>query len=99
MPNAFVNKFRGTPPCKCVLRSSDGKSWNVTLEEKQSCLFFVKGWPKFVKHHCLEEGDFLVFYYSGKLEFDVIIYDESACEMDSEVTKRRSKLYCIEHFQ
>ncbi|XP_040365238.1 B3 domain-containing protein REM9 isoform X1 [Rosa chinensis] len=90
MPTAFVDKLRGTPPCKCVLRGPNGQSWNVALEERESGLFFCKGWRKFVKYHCLEEGDFLVFHYTGKLKFDVTIYDESACEMDLEVSKRRS---------
>ncbi|KAL6207323.1 hypothetical protein ACLB2K_018289 [Fragaria x ananassa] len=89
MPTAFVDKLRGTPPFKCVLRDPGGQSWNVTLKERAGGLFFCNGWPKFVMHHCLDEGDFLVLYYTGKHKFDVKIYDESACEMDLEVSKRR----------
>lgn len=90
MPIAFVDKFKGTPPCECVVTGPNGTNWNVELEENENGLFFRNGWQNFVKGYCLEEGDFLVLYYTGKLRFDATIYDESACEMDLEVSKRTS---------
>lgn len=41
-----------------------------------------------MKHHHLEDGDFLVFKYDGESKFKVTIYDRTACEKDVKLAER-----------
>lgn len=60
-----------------------GNSWPMDLIQQDDGLFFHNGWASFVKDHCLESGDALVFRYDGDLHFTVLAFDESSCEKEA----------------
>ncbi|VVA16693.1 PREDICTED: B3 [Prunus dulcis] len=90
LPPVFIEKLDGQSLPKCALRGPNGKLWTVELEERENGFFFHDGWQGFVRDHCLEIGNFLVFDYDGDSMFDVTIYEPTGCEKDVEAAKRRN---------
>lgn len=43
---------------------------------------FENGWAKFAEDNGLEVGDLLVFRHEGEIEFEIIVFDPTACEKD-----------------
>ncbi|KAI3983392.1 hypothetical protein MKX01_013459 [Papaver californicum] len=80
LPNNFIGNFNGMIPYDSILRSPYG-CWNVKVrEEEDGGLSFQKGWPDFVKSHCLGQGDFVTMKYIGNSVFVVKLYGRNGCE-------------------
>ncbi|XP_057515094.1 putative B3 domain-containing protein Os03g0621600 [Amaranthus tricolor] len=79
IPPAFINNFNGRIPSKVVLKSLQGKDWNIELEHDERKLLMKKGWDRFVIDNSLERGEFLIFSYSGNTVFIVKIFSINGC--------------------
>lgn len=82
IPSKFIKHMEGRDSGIAVLVGPSGNSWPVDLIQQDDGLFFHNGWVSFVKDHCLETGDSLVFRYDGDLHFTVQAFDESSCEKE-----------------
>ncbi|XP_028084298.1 B3 domain-containing protein REM7-like isoform X2 [Camellia sinensis] len=79
IPVSFF-KYLNNENCEhAVLRTSCGM-WQVKIEGDQR--FEGAGWTDFAKRHDLQVGDFLVFRHEGDMVFDVMAFDQSACERE-----------------
>lgn len=83
IPSKFIKHMEGRTSEATVLVGPSGNSWPVDLIHEDDGLFFHNGWVSFVKDHCLETGDSLVFRYDGDLHFTVQVFDEGSCEKES----------------
>ncbi|GLJ13228.1 hypothetical protein SUGI_0208160 [Cryptomeria japonica] len=82
IPPAIYPEFRneigiGT---NVVLQGPSSQRWDVKLCGTDTQMEFAQGWEKFVHHHRIEFGDFLVFKYIYKSCFKVRIFGRSGCE-------------------
>ncbi|CAL0332929.1 unnamed protein product [Lupinus luteus] len=91
-------KFYRTVPArdlvdkKIILEDSSGEQWKVTISFVGGSVAFKEGWSAFSIDHGLKIGYFLIFNYTSESHFDVLIYDESACNMlDFSKTRSRKK--------
>lgn len=62
---------------KGILRRGCGK-WDVKINNQS----FENGWAKFAEDNGLEVGDLSVFRHEGEMEFEIIVFDPTACERD-----------------
>ncbi|CAN4122752.1 unnamed protein product [Withania somnifera] len=83
IPLKFIKHIEGRASATAVLLGPSGNSWLVDLIQQDDGLFFFNGWASFVKDHCLETGDSLVFRYDSDLHFTVQAFDESSCEKEA----------------
>ncbi|XP_027772493.1 B3 domain-containing protein Os01g0723500-like isoform X2 [Solanum pennellii] len=83
IPSKFIKHMEGGDSGTIVLVGPSGNAWPVDLIQQDDGLFFNNGWVSFVKDHCLETGDSLVFRYDGDLHFTVQVFDESSCEKEA----------------
>ncbi|GAB4847038.1 hypothetical protein Ancab_026050 [Ancistrocladus abbreviatus] len=85
IPSAFQKHLQGFVPRKCTILNPAGQTWSVNLEKEGNNLFLKDGWQKFVKHHSLEIGNFLVFRYGGSSTFSVQLFGKNGCAKTSSV--------------
>ncbi|KAK3021422.1 hypothetical protein RJ639_046830 [Escallonia herrerae] len=81
IPEAFTNQFT-TIHDSARLYSRKG-AWQVEIKLKpgrSQKKEFAEGWNVFVRQHGLELGDFVVFEHLGWWDFQVVIFERSACE-------------------
>ncbi|KAJ3695071.1 hypothetical protein LUZ60_000448 [Juncus effusus] len=71
-----------TPNLTAILEGPTGRTWHVKVEKTVKGLFFTAGWSKFVKDHSLQKHELLIFRYNGCMQFNVLIFDKSACEKE-----------------
>lgn len=83
IPSKFIKHVEGRASETAILVGPSGNSWPVDLIQQDDGLFFHNGWDSFVKDHCLEIGDSLVFRYDGDLHFTVQAFDDSLCEKEA----------------
>lgn len=83
MPSKFTNNFNGRISEVVTLKSTSGKIWNIGVSNDNDEVVFRSGWKEFVSAHSIEEGDYLLFKYTGVSAFDVLIFDSSGCEKTS----------------
>ncbi|XP_017638182.2 putative B3 domain-containing protein Os03g0621600 [Gossypium arboreum] len=92
IPPAFVKYvLKGNVPTMFTLYSDSGNSWRVRVMVEEGSYFFNSGWSKFVKHHDLEIGDFLVFFLVDTSTFDVLIYNGTACPKNIILAAKKRK--------
>lgn len=82
IPRRFVRKFREELSDVALLKGPSGRVWRVELKEIDGIVYFFKGWKEFVESHSLCIGYLLVFRYDGNSQFNVLIFDTSACEKE-----------------
>ncbi|XP_050204561.1 putative B3 domain-containing protein At5g66980 [Mercurialis annua] len=70
-PPAFVMQLDGNVPENATLEDHTGKVWKI---KTRSSLITEEGWKKFVDHHSLVDGDFLVFKYDMNSKFFVKVF-------------------------
>ncbi|KAI9113204.1 hypothetical protein K1719_015729 [Acacia pycnantha] len=81
LPKSFSDNLRKKLPDNVILKGPGGDVWSVGLTTRNDTLHFTHGWQQFVKDHCLEENDLLVFKYNNESQFEVLIFgQESSCE-------------------
>ncbi|XVF63962.1 hypothetical protein PTKIN_Ptkin09bG0128700 [Pterospermum kingtungense] len=83
IPVGFHRNLEGRISGSVLLKGPSRYGWVVELVQENADLFFGEGWADFVRDHCLECGDILVFRYDGDLVFDVKVFDESTCEKEA----------------
>ena len=81
IPGRFANNFNGHISEVVSLKSPGGKTWSIGVGNNANDeLMLQSGWKEFVSAHSIEEGDYLLFKYSGVSSFDVLMFDSSGCE-------------------
>lgn len=81
LPKNFSDNLRKNLPDYVTLKGPGRDEWSVGLTTRNDTLHFTHGWQQFVKDHCLEENDLLVFKYNNESQFDVLIFGRgSFCE-------------------
>uniref|UniRef100_A0A0E0D3S4 TF-B3 domain-containing protein n=1 Tax=Oryza meridionalis TaxID=40149 RepID=A0A0E0D3S4_9ORYZ len=84
VPARFANNFNGHISEEVNLRSPSGKTWSIGVANSDAGeLVLQSGWKEFVDGNGIEEGDCLLFRYSGVSSFEVLIFDPSGCEKAS----------------
>ncbi|KAK1556950.1 hypothetical protein Q3G72_015122 [Acer saccharum] len=81
IPEEFVRKFGEELSDVATLRVPNGRVWHVRLTKDGKKIWFHVGWNDFVKYHSICVGSFLVFKYGKNSNFDVLIFDTTACEI------------------
>lgn len=82
MPNKFTSRYGfglSNPVC---LRTPDLNEWKVHWIEEDAEICLEKGWKEFVENYSLHHGHFVLFKYGGTSQIDVLIFDQSALEID-----------------
>ncbi|KAK1291900.1 hypothetical protein QJS10_CPB17g02548 [Acorus calamus] len=85
IPPKFVRKHLAHANCnknRATIKSPLGRSWDVCVHVNKEGHFFEDGWCVFVRDHDLSVGDLLVFEYERRLDFNVKLFDQSACERE-----------------
>ncbi|OMO72893.1 hypothetical protein COLO4_27400 [Corchorus olitorius] len=88
IPKEFIKKYG-----KCMsspaafLRVPSGQVWKVELRKRDGKVWLKKGWREFSNHYSLQHGHFVVFSYEGKCNFDVVIMDTTASEIQYPYTR------------
>ncbi|XP_019051497.1 PREDICTED: B3 domain-containing protein Os03g0212300-like [Nelumbo nucifera] len=85
IPPAFNRHLAGESWIDEARLNSCKGSWDVKVRgsgRSSEDMYFEKGWEDFVKEHKLHVGDLLVFQHHGRLVFDVMIFDPSACQKE-----------------
>ncbi|KAK7273673.1 hypothetical protein RIF29_14732 [Crotalaria pallida] len=65
-----------------LLRLPNGVKWKVDWTKRDGDIWFQKLWKAFAQYYPLSFGHFLVFRYEGRSNFQVLIFDTSALEID-----------------
>ncbi|KAK2665196.1 hypothetical protein Ddye_003770 [Dipteronia dyeriana] len=82
LPEKFVRKFGDELSAVVTLMVPNGRTWHVQLtKEEKKILFLLDGWHDFVKYYSISAGSFMVFKYRKNSSFHVLIFDQSACEI------------------
>ena len=82
VPEKFAKNFRGQISGVVKLEAPDGNFYSVNVSQDLNKLVFRYGWGAFCSAYELEQGDMLVFRYSGDSHFKVLIFDQSGCEKE-----------------
>ncbi|XP_074319040.1 B3 domain-containing transcription factor VRN1-like [Silene latifolia] len=64
------------------LKIPTGKTWNVKLLKENGRAWFKDGWHEFVNYYSICHGHFLMFTYRGMSQFNMFIFDMTACEIE-----------------
>ncbi|XP_074318157.1 B3 domain-containing transcription factor VRN1-like [Silene latifolia] len=64
------------------LKIPTGKTWKVELLKENGRAWFRDGWHEFVTYFSICHGHFLMFTYRGMSQFNVFIFDMTACEIE-----------------
>ncbi|KAJ9674555.1 hypothetical protein PVL29_023850 [Vitis rotundifolia] len=83
IPSRFIKHMEGRTSGFVSLVGPSDNTWHVDLIQQNGDLFLHDGWPVFVRDHCIECGDSLVFRYDGNLHFTVQVFDRSSCEKEA----------------
>ncbi|XP_059293754.1 B3 domain-containing protein REM16-like [Lycium ferocissimum] len=79
-----------------ILTGPSGNSWVVEVKrrDEDDFVFCNDGWETFVKDHCLEDTDLLVFKMNNFTSFDVMIFDSTACEKEDTFFVKKHRNSC-----
>ncbi|WVZ59856.1 hypothetical protein U9M48_009949 [Paspalum notatum var. saurae] len=83
IPARFANNFNGHISEVVSLKPPSGKAWSIGVGNDADVVVLQSGWKEFVSAHGIDEGDYLLFKYSGASSFDVLMFDSSGCEKTS----------------
>ncbi|KAJ4836452.1 hypothetical protein Tsubulata_023091 [Turnera subulata] len=81
LPPKFVRYYGNELAHAATLVVPTGRVWPMELTKQQEEIFFDKGWPRFLEHYSITDGQFLIFQYEGDSRFKVRICDTSCCEI------------------
>ncbi|XP_057734780.1 putative B3 domain-containing protein Os03g0621600 [Arachis stenosperma] len=83
IPDKFALKYGSGLSNPVFLKPPDGIRWKVCLRKKNDQVWFEKGWKEFTQKYSLDHGCLVLFKYEGTTsQFDVIIIDDDALEID-----------------
>ncbi|XP_016432496.1 B3 domain-containing protein REM16-like [Nicotiana tabacum] len=97
IPHKFVINLKDSYKLlgRKILRGPSGNTWTVEVKKREDNDYvFCNGWEQFVKDHCLEEADLLVFKMKSFSCFDVTIFDLSACEKEETFFVKKNRNPC-----
>lgn len=77
-----MNKFGHELSNGAKLTVPDGSVWHVALTRKGKDIWFHCGWEDFVESYSISARYFLMFRYEKNSNFNVIIINLNACEVD-----------------
>uniref|UniRef100_A0A0A9D690 TF-B3 domain-containing protein n=1 Tax=Arundo donax TaxID=35708 RepID=A0A0A9D690_ARUDO len=83
IPVKFADNFNGHISEVVSMKSPSGKTWSIGVGTDTDQVVLRSGWKEFVAAHSIEDGDYLLFKYTGVSSFDVLIFDSSGCEKTS----------------
>ncbi|XP_034891263.1 B3 domain-containing transcription factor VRN1 isoform X3 [Populus alba] len=69
-----------------------GEAWEIELTKCDGKVWLQKGWKEFAEYYSVACGHFLVFEYEGNCDFHVLIFDNSATEIDYPLKSNRSEV-------
>lgn len=78
IPNKFAKKFGDDLSDLVTLVVPNGYRWVLGLKRSGRSLWFEDGWHDFVKHHCIQVGQLLVFRFEGNSIFNFYIFNLTA---------------------
>ncbi|XP_039155882.1 B3 domain-containing transcription factor VRN1-like [Eucalyptus grandis] len=78
IPKKFARKYGDELSDVVRLSASDSSIWLVELRKHGSRLWFHDGWQRFLEHHSIHSGHFLIFKYEGDSTFHVYVYNLTA---------------------
>ncbi|KAK1369139.1 hypothetical protein POM88_035231 [Heracleum sosnowskyi] len=82
-PEKFSRIFGKTLKDSVSLSTPGGPlQWSVDLKRRKGKVWLQNGWPEFAKFYSIRFGYLLVFEYKGDSNFQVLIFEPSAMEMD-----------------
>ncbi|KAJ4965908.1 hypothetical protein NE237_017757 [Protea cynaroides] len=82
IPVEFVRKFGEELHDVAVLKVPGGGEWFIELKNIDGAVWFHNCWQGFLEHYNISAGHFLVFRYDGNSHFFVLIFNETACEIE-----------------
>ncbi|MCD7448869.1 hypothetical protein HAX54_046963 [Datura stramonium] len=97
IPQRFVTCLKNSQKLlgQKILTGPSGNTWVVEVKRTEDDDYvFCNGWEIFVKDHCLEDADLLVFKMDGFSAFDVMIFDASACEKEGTFFVKKHRYPC-----
>ncbi|XP_059428682.1 B3 domain-containing transcription factor VRN1-like [Corylus avellana] len=81
IPVKFVMEFGDELSDVVTLTAPNGHLWQVGLEKHNMEIWFDDGWQDFMEYHSIHYGYFLVFRYEGNSKFHVLVFDNTATEI------------------
>ncbi|KAJ1436294.1 DNA-binding barrel domain superfamily [Sesbania bispinosa] len=82
IPNKFTKRHEGGFSNPVFIKPPDGTEWEVYWTKQNDEIWFEKGWKEFAENYSLNHGHLVLFKYEGTSQFDVLILDQSAVEID-----------------
>ncbi|KAL5790808.1 hypothetical protein ACOSQ2_005696 [Xanthoceras sorbifolium] len=81
IPEKFARIFGDELSNAATLTVPNGRVWQVGLTKDGRKIWFQNGWHDFIQYHSIKAGYFLVFKYGKNSNFNVLIFDLTACEI------------------
>jgi hypothetical protein len=82
IPRSFVKKYGKELSNPVTLILPNGDKWKINWIKRDHDIWFKNGWEKFAQHYSMSFGHFLVFRFEKESQFQVIIFDKSALEIN-----------------
>ncbi|XVF17774.1 hypothetical protein REPUB_Repub10bG0152500 [Reevesia pubescens] len=100
IPREFVRKYGDGLSSPVLLKVPSGDTWQVELTKSDGDIWLQNGWQEFAQHYSQKYGHLLVFKYEGNGNFQVLIFDMSATEIEypyiSHIEDHKSDEQCQE---
>ncbi|XP_054800416.1 B3 domain-containing transcription factor VRN1-like [Prosopis cineraria] len=81
-PNKFTGRYGSCLSSPVFLKPPDGKEWKVHWTKHDNEVWFQDDWMEFASLFSLDEGHLVLFKYEGTCQFDVLIFNNCALEID-----------------
>lgn len=83
IPNKFIRKYGGDLSNPVFIQTPDGAKWEVYWTKQINGEVWLEGgWREFTENYSLDHGHLVLFKYEGTSQFEVLIFDQSAVEID-----------------
>ncbi|KAL7101252.1 hypothetical protein ACP275_08G043800 [Erythranthe tilingii] len=82
IPASFRRRYGQTLPGRVLLKVPNGSGLEVELVQSDGETLIQKGWREFKERFSIGFGYFLMFEYNGESQFDVVIFDTTASEIE-----------------
>ncbi|KAG5535737.1 hypothetical protein RHGRI_023485 [Rhododendron griersonianum] len=86
IPMKFISQYGKNLGNHVFLKVPSGAVWKVELERSNGVVWICNGWKEFAKYYSIGFGHLLVFRYNGNCNFNVLIFDTSASEIEYPVS-------------
>ncbi|KAI8542290.1 hypothetical protein RHMOL_Rhmol08G0127300 [Rhododendron molle] len=92
MPLKFISQYGNNLGNNVFLKVPSGAVWKVELERSNGVVWMCNGWKEFAKYYSIGFGHLLVFRYDGNCNFNVLIFDTSASEIEYPASYYRANI-------